>query len=165
MKTPVLESLFNTVTGLRPATLLKTRLWHRCFAVSFAKFLRTTFYIEHLVTTSYFIQFPKQFLHSDYIFVYFHFHLFIWPTTDFKQWLKISFRASAHWQGTNVLRIFYYKIQKEKEEKHLRGIGEIAKKKKGWKKMESKERDSLKLYENLKLGYDFYWSNLKVIQI
>ena len=26
---------------LRPATLLKKRLWHRCFLVNFAKFLRT----------------------------------------------------------------------------------------------------------------------------
>ena len=30
-------------TGLRPATLLKKRLWHRCFPVNFAKFLRTPF--------------------------------------------------------------------------------------------------------------------------
>ena len=29
--------------GLRPATLLKKRLWHRCFPVNFAKFLRTPF--------------------------------------------------------------------------------------------------------------------------
>ena len=28
---------------LRPATLLKKRLWHRCFPVKFAKFLRTAF--------------------------------------------------------------------------------------------------------------------------
>ena len=28
---------------LRPATLLKMRLWHRCFPVKFAKFLRTVF--------------------------------------------------------------------------------------------------------------------------
>ena len=28
---------------LRPATLLKKRLWHRCFLVNFAKFLRTPF--------------------------------------------------------------------------------------------------------------------------
>ena len=34
---------FNKVTGLRPATLFKTRLWHRCFPVNFAKFLRTLF--------------------------------------------------------------------------------------------------------------------------
>ena len=30
-------------TGLLPATLLKKRLWHRCFPVNFAKFLRTHF--------------------------------------------------------------------------------------------------------------------------
>ena len=30
---------FNKVAGLRPATLLKERLWHRCFPVNFAKFL------------------------------------------------------------------------------------------------------------------------------
>ena len=32
----------------RPATWLKKRLWHRCFPVNFAKFLRTPFLIEHL---------------------------------------------------------------------------------------------------------------------
>ena len=30
------------------ATLFKKRLWHRCFPVNFVKFLRTTFFIEHL---------------------------------------------------------------------------------------------------------------------
>ena len=36
------ESLFlNKIAG--PATLLKKRLWHRCFPVSFVKFSRTTF--------------------------------------------------------------------------------------------------------------------------
>ena len=33
----------NKVAGLRPATLFKKRLWHRCFPVNFAKFLRTPF--------------------------------------------------------------------------------------------------------------------------
>ena len=33
--------------GLRPATLLKKGLWHRCFFVNFVKFLRTSFLIEH----------------------------------------------------------------------------------------------------------------------
>ena len=32
---------FNKVAGLRSATLLKKKLWHRCFPVNFAKFLRT----------------------------------------------------------------------------------------------------------------------------
>ena len=38
----LLQSLFfNKVAKLRPATLLKKRLWHRRFLVNFAKFLRT----------------------------------------------------------------------------------------------------------------------------
>ena len=38
----------QAVPGLRPATLLKKRLRHRCFPVNFAKFLRTPFLTEHL---------------------------------------------------------------------------------------------------------------------
>ena len=34
---------FNKVADLRLATFLKKRLWHRCFPVIFAKFLRTPF--------------------------------------------------------------------------------------------------------------------------
>ena len=33
----------NKVAGLKPVTLLKKRLRHRCFPVKFAKFLRTLF--------------------------------------------------------------------------------------------------------------------------
>ena len=40
------QSLF--FNKVRPATLLKKRLWHRCFPVNFAKFSRTHFFIEHL---------------------------------------------------------------------------------------------------------------------
>ena len=44
----LLQSLFcNKVAGLRRTTLLTKRLWHRCFLVSFAKFLKTPF-AEHL---------------------------------------------------------------------------------------------------------------------
>ena len=39
---------FNKVAGLRPPTLLKKRLWQRCFPVRFVKFLRTRFFTEHL---------------------------------------------------------------------------------------------------------------------
>ena len=38
----------NKVAGLMPATLLKKRLWHRCLAVNFVKFLKTSFLTEHL---------------------------------------------------------------------------------------------------------------------
>ena len=34
---------FKKVAGLRPATLLKESLWHRCFPLNFAKILRTAF--------------------------------------------------------------------------------------------------------------------------
>ena len=35
---------FNKVAGLRPVTLLRMNLWHRCFPVNFEKFLRTPFW-------------------------------------------------------------------------------------------------------------------------
>ena len=43
------QSLFlNKVAGLRPASSLKKRLWHRCFPANFVKFLKTPFLTEHL---------------------------------------------------------------------------------------------------------------------
>ena len=39
---------FNKIAYPRPETLLKKRIWHRCFPVSFAKFLRTPYLTEHL---------------------------------------------------------------------------------------------------------------------
>ena len=39
---------FNKVAGLRPATLLKKSLWHRCFPVNFVEFLRTHFLTQRL---------------------------------------------------------------------------------------------------------------------
>ena len=40
-KTPEQESHFNKISYLKPAILLKKRLQHRCFTVSFSKFFRT----------------------------------------------------------------------------------------------------------------------------
>ena len=37
--------------SLRPATLLRKRLWHRCFPVNFTKFIRTPVLTEDLQTT------------------------------------------------------------------------------------------------------------------
>ena len=47
-KISVLESLFNKVTCLWPATLLKNRPLHRCFSVNITKCLRMAFFMEHL---------------------------------------------------------------------------------------------------------------------
>ena len=42
-----------SVAGLRPATLLKKRLWHRCFPVNFFEISKNTFFTEHFrITTS-----------------------------------------------------------------------------------------------------------------
>ena len=43
------QSLFlNKIAGLRPATLLQKRLWHRCLSLNFVKFLRIPISTEHL---------------------------------------------------------------------------------------------------------------------
>ena len=39
---------FHKVVDLRPATLLKKRLWHRCFSREFWEICKSTFFIEHL---------------------------------------------------------------------------------------------------------------------
>ena len=39
---------FYEKSCLRPANLLKKRLWHKCFPVSFAKFLKTSFFTKYL---------------------------------------------------------------------------------------------------------------------
>ena len=45
---PLLESLFNEITGPRSTTLLKKRLQHRCFPANLTKFLTE----YHCATTS-----------------------------------------------------------------------------------------------------------------
>ena len=42
----------GVLRNLGPTTLLKKRLWHRCFPVNFVKFPRTPFFTEHLRTTA-----------------------------------------------------------------------------------------------------------------
>ena len=43
---------FSKVSGLRSATSLKKRLWHRCFPLNFANFLKTPLFTEHLPPTA-----------------------------------------------------------------------------------------------------------------
>ena len=38
----------NTCVGLKACNFIKKRLQHKCFPENIAKFLRTTFFIEHL---------------------------------------------------------------------------------------------------------------------
>ena len=39
---------FNKVAGLRPESILKKRLQHRCFPLNLVKFLKNSFFKEHL---------------------------------------------------------------------------------------------------------------------
>ena len=48
----MLESVFNKVEGLKTCDFIKMRLQRTCFPVNTAKFLRTTFFTEHLRTTA-----------------------------------------------------------------------------------------------------------------
>ena len=43
---------FNKVAGLRSTTLLKKRLWHRCFPAEFCEISKNTFSTKHLRTTA-----------------------------------------------------------------------------------------------------------------
>ena len=56
--------LFNKVASLRPSTLSKNKLWHRCFPMNFAIFQRTPFLRNTsgrllLYLTFHSIQYPK----------------------------------------------------------------------------------------------------------
>ena len=42
------NSFLNKVTGLMLVTLVKKRLWHKCFPVNFEKLLKITFFVEQL---------------------------------------------------------------------------------------------------------------------
>ena len=43
---------FHKVADLRPATLLKKRLWHRCFFSEFCEISNNTFFTEYLLATA-----------------------------------------------------------------------------------------------------------------
>ena len=54
--------LIILLIGLNAETLIKKRLWHRCFPKMFAKFLGTTFFVEHIQVTTFGLSFvnPKK---------------------------------------------------------------------------------------------------------
>ena len=69
LETPVLDSPFYKILGLRLASFLKKRLWYRCFPVNFAIF-QELFFIEHLrviVSDDCVIQFRAKNINLPYI--------------------------------------------------------------------------------------------------
>ena len=73
----------------------------------------------------------------------------------------LQIKVTLHMKISSLATL-QFKESRKKKRKKLLGSGEIAKKKKDWKKMVSRWKDRWKLYENLKLWYYFYRSNLKV---
>ena len=48
----MLEPLFNKVAGLQVSNFIKKKLHHRCFPSNIEKFLRTSFFENHLRTAA-----------------------------------------------------------------------------------------------------------------
>ena len=46
-------SLFNKVAGLQAYNFINKRLQHRCFTVNIAKFIKNTYFEEHLRTAAF----------------------------------------------------------------------------------------------------------------
>ena len=96
---------FNKVAGLRPTTLLKKRLWLRCFPVDFVKFLRTPYLqyafrwlflsrailneMSHLWQNAYNAVMPCEFPCLPYWFPW-----------------KYSFAQLHYWQGKSIMENF-----------------------------------------------------------
>ena len=74
------QSFFlHKVVGLRPATLLKKRPWHRWFPVNFVNFLRTPFFIEQLWWDASYISGKGDLLLPANIYFHEFFHTFEEP--------------------------------------------------------------------------------------
>ena len=81
---------FNKVAGLRPASLLKKRLFHRCFHVNFAKTFKNIFFTKHLRTTA-----------SD---GFLNWHIYMnQESTLIILWLACSYRFLHHFLSNNEL--------------------------------------------------------------
>ena len=79
--TPVLESLFNKLQSFSPAT--KERVQHRCFPLRLAKYLRITFFKEHLCFC--------EVIRTSFLFKLFNFNLsWIWNFLKFCYFTCIS---------------------------------------------------------------------------
>ena len=95
---------FNKVLGLRPATLLKKWLWHRCFPVNFAKFLRRPFLTKHfwwlpLRAECMILTYSIQFI-SISVF-------FLWHRNSDLQKIYIPKCTMFHWPKS-LYNIFYF---------------------------------------------------------
>ena len=99
---------FNKVACLRPATLLKMRLWHRCFLVNFAKFLRTSFLQN--ISSSCFCYYQEDFMtQGDLVIIHLKEISYFTPLTRGKNSVKLIKKLLIE---KNLICITYYEALK-----------------------------------------------------
>ena len=119
--------IWKKLLGLKPPTLLKKRLWHKCFPVNFAKFLfadrlRTTAY--HCSNLSKLASNPLDFFFSNFqsrLTFYWKRHystcipknlnILIWFVSHSTEYLKLKWIDCKHFGGKRsvaILKIIYF---------------------------------------------------------
>ena len=105
---------FNKVAGLRPATSLRKKLWHRCFTVNFVKLLRTTFLKEHLERMLLKTSEKRQFHHSCFFLILLKsvvFYVKKIKTYNFQHWTN-EIKNKHTWFSRKIF-VFYRKWEIE----------------------------------------------------
>ena len=110
-KDPWQSLFFNKVAGLRPATLLKKRLWNKCFPVIFAKSLRTSFLTEHL----WWLLLLYVAIHPSFISVLFVHLTYFWTketieTIQKKTILTVFIAKIFHGKVSYIYQMYYKKV-------------------------------------------------------
>ena len=90
----------NSLNKLGSATLLKKRLWRRCFPVNFAKFLRTPFSIKHF---RWFPMLLDNILKTSPVIESLSFHLEVCEILSYILCLWTGFFNCIHWLAINFL--------------------------------------------------------------
>ena len=94
---------FNKVLGLRPATLLKKWLWHRCFPVNFAKFLRRPFLTKHF----WWLPLRAECMILTYSIQFISISLFFFFDTEIQIYRKYIFPNAQCFIDLNLYTIFF----------------------------------------------------------
>ena len=117
MKTPVRSFFLIKLQALRPATLFKFRLQHRCFSMKFANFLRTIFFTEHFPWLPLKIMNSNNYLRVLPIFATRQFHQFFYKNS--LTTLQSASTTVEHFYLLKIATIFENKTTYFKQEPHF----------------------------------------------
>ena len=123
LKTPVLESYFNRVSGLRIVTLLKKETPTQVFSGKFYEISKNTFYTEHLRNLSHSFISERSFTYlfkppfvrkMDKIH---NFAIFSFCQYLFRQWDKRTIFIKCRTEVTNVKKRSWENVYKKRKKK------------------------------------------------